>query len=205
MTDTVVDRIDALLPQTQCTCCGYKDCHAYAEAVALGDADLNRCAPGGERTIAALAESLNRKRLPLDPAFGNEETQPMVAFVQESRCIGCYKCAAICPVDAVIGAPKRMHTVIESECTGCSLCLPACPVDCIELRDRSVDTVLARDRAENSGRRYRARQARLKKTSKARKGPRSRSSQTDKERETRIYRYLGAARSLARDRNGGDL
>lgn len=201
MTNTVVDRIDALLPQTQCTSCGYKDCRAYAEAVATDQVEFNRCAPGGAPTVAALAEVLNRKILPLDPDFGNEPTQAIVAFVREPQCIGCYKCAAVCPVDAFIGAPKRMHTVIESECTGCGLCLPVCPMDCIDFRYRSVDKTLARDRAEKSRHRYRSKQERLQKLARTYKSAHCRTHHVDEERETRIHRYLEDARCRSQIRN----
>lgn len=203
MAENVVDRIDALLPQTQCTRCGYKDCRTYAKAVAASDTAINRCAPGGVSTITALSNLLQCNYLPLDQSFGDEETQPMVAFVREPECIGCYKCAAICPVDAFIGAPKRMHTVIESECTGCGLCLPVCPVDCVELRRRSVDNLLARDRAENSRGRYQARRRRLKMRESARKAARDSNRRIGEERETRIRQFLQMARHRARTKNGG--
>lgn len=197
MSETVVDRIDALLPQTQCTRCGYVNCRAYAAAVANGNTALNRCAPGGAPVIAAMARLLNRPMLPLDSAFGIDEMQPVVASVRESECIGCYKCAAICPVDAFIGAPKRMHTVIESECTGCGLCLPACPVDCIDIRQRSVDNLLARARAPISRRRYYAKRQRKTQRDLARNEARD-IRRTGKDRAQRIDRYLEAARLRAR-------
>lgn len=197
MPETVVDRIDALLPQTQCTRCGYVDCRAYAEAVANGDAALNRCAPGGIAVIAAMAKLLNRPMLPLDSAFGTDDLLPVVAFVRESECIGCYKCAAICPVDAFIGAPRHMHTVIESECTGCGLCLPVCPVDCIDIRQRSVDNLLASARAPNSRRRYYARRQRKAQQELERNEAHS-SRRRENDRILRIDRYLEAARLRAR-------
>lgn len=197
MSETLAEQIDALLPQTQCTRCGYMDCRAYAEAVANGNTALNRCAPGGAPVIAAMARLLNRPMLPLDSAFGADEMEPVVAFVRESECIGCYKCAAICPVDAFIGAPKCMHTVIESECTGCGLCLPVCPVDCIDMRQRSVDKLLARARAPNSRRRYYARRQRKAQRDLARNEARD-LRRTEKDRSLRIDRYLEAARLRAR-------
>jgi len=130
----IVARIDALLPQTQCTRCGYTGCKPYAEAIAGGLAEINQCPPGGRATIDALASLLNRPALPLNPANG-VETTPRVAWIDESRCIGCARCLAPCPVDAIIGAAKYMHTVLAEQCTGCELCLPPCPVDCIELRE----------------------------------------------------------------------
>jgi electron transport complex protein RnfB len=126
-------RIDALLPQTQCTRCGYTGCAPYAAAIASGEAQINQCPPGGAATIAALAEMLGRGVLPLNPDNG-VECEPRVAWIDESRCIGCARCLAPCPVDAIVGASKFMHTVLASQCTGCELCLPPCPVDCIEMR-----------------------------------------------------------------------
>jgi electron transport complex protein RnfB len=125
-------QIDALLPQTQCTRCGYADCRAYAEAIADGRAGIDRCPPGGDATIAALAALTGRPRVPLDPECG--EHGPLeLARIDEAACIGCTLCIAACPVDAIIGAPKRMHAIVASLCSGCGLCLPPCPVDCIEL------------------------------------------------------------------------
>ncbi|GAC1621810.1 MAG: hypothetical protein NVS9B10_05020 [Nevskia sp.] len=126
-------RIDALLPQTQCTRCGYDGCRPYAEAVAAGDVPINRCPPGGEATILALAELLQVPALPLNPECGVETAQAVVALIDEALCIGCYKCVLVCPVDAILGAPKFMHTVLAADCSGCELCLPPCPVNCISL------------------------------------------------------------------------
>lgn len=125
-------RIDAALPQTQCTRCGYPTCRAYAKAIADDEADIDRCPPGGEAGVAALAELLGRASKPLNPEYGIEQA-PLVALIDEDVCIGCTKCIQACPVDAIVGAAKRMHTIIASECTGCELCLPPCPVDCIAL------------------------------------------------------------------------
>jgi Na+-translocating ferredoxin:NAD+ oxidoreductase subunit B len=126
------DRIDELLPQTQCTRCGYGGCRPYAEAIALGQAEINQCPPGGRATIKALARLLGRAPLPLNPANGIE-APPRVAWIDEERCIGCAKCLPPCPVDAIVGAQRRMHTVIPELCTGCELCIAPCPVDCITL------------------------------------------------------------------------
>jgi electron transport complex protein RnfB len=125
--------IDALLPQTQCARCGYAGCSPYAAAIANGEAPINQCPPGGARTIEALAQLLNRPALPLNPANG-VESAPRIAWIDETRCIGCARCLAPCPVDAIVGAQKYMHTVLADRCTGCELCLPPCPVDCIEMR-----------------------------------------------------------------------
>ncbi len=129
--DPVVETINNLLPQTQCGQCGYPGCKPYAEAIAAGDA-INKCPPGGETTINQLADLLNIPALPLDESYGHPEVKK-VAFIREAECIGCAKCIPACPVDAILGAPKYMHTVIESECTGCDLCIEPCPVDCIDL------------------------------------------------------------------------
>ncbi len=128
-----MERIDALLPQTQCTRCGYPGCRPYAAAIASGEAQINQCPPGGAATINALAELLSRDFLPLNPANGTE-TAPRVAWIDEARCIGCARCLPPCPVDAIVGAAKYLHTVIADRCTGCELCLAPCPVDCIEMR-----------------------------------------------------------------------
>jgi len=130
--DPVVDRIDALLPQTQCGQCNFPGCRPYAEAIASDEADINQCPPGGEAGIRALADLLGREAKPLNPENG-EETARTVVLIDESRCIGCTLCIQACPVDAIVGAAKLMHTVIASECTGCDLCLPPCPVDCIDI------------------------------------------------------------------------
>jgi Na+-translocating ferredoxin:NAD+ oxidoreductase subunit B len=126
-------RIDALLPQTQCTRCGYSGCSPYAAAIVSGAAQINQCPPGGHATIEALAQLLNQPVRALNPANG-VEAPPVVAWIDEARCIGCARCLAPCPVDAILGAQKYMHTVLIDRCTGCELCLPPCPVDCIEMR-----------------------------------------------------------------------
>jgi len=130
--DPIVEQIDALLPQTQCGQCTFAGCRPYAEAIAAGEADINQCPPGGENTIQALADLLGRDPKPLNPEHG-AHTEKAVAFIHEELCIGCTLCIQACPVDAILGAPKQMHTVIAVECTGCKLCLPPCPVECIEM------------------------------------------------------------------------
>ncbi len=128
----LAERIDAALPQTQCTRCGEPDCRRYAEAIARGDAPINRCPPGGQAGVERLAAITGHAVLPLDPMHG-VEAERGVARIDEAWCIGCTLCIKACPVDAIIGSAKHMHTVMESDCTGCELCIPVCPVDCIEL------------------------------------------------------------------------
>lgn len=128
--DPLADRINALLPQTQCGQCGYPGCRPYAEAIARHEADIDQCPPGGEKGVRALADLLGVDAKPLNAAFGAPKPRH-VAVIEEPLCIGCTLCIQACPVDAIVGAPKRMHTVIASECTGCDLCIPPCPVDCI--------------------------------------------------------------------------
>jgi len=130
--DALAARIEALLPQTQCTQCGYAGCKPYAQAIARGAADIDQCPPGGEAGVRALAELLGREPKAVNPANGLEKA-PQLAFIREAECIGCTKCIQACPVDAIVGASKLMHTVIAELCTGCELCLPPCPVDCIDL------------------------------------------------------------------------
>ena len=162
-TQGLADRIDAALPQTQCTRCGYPDCRAYAEAVASGEAALNRCPPGGEAGIQRLAALTGRPALPLDAACGAEAPR-LLAVIDEAHCIGCTLCIKACPVDCVLGAPKRMHTVIDDQCTGCELCVPACPVDCIALvpitAPHSGWAAWSAEQAAAARQRYQDRQAR---------------------------------------------
>jgi Na+-translocating ferredoxin:NAD+ oxidoreductase subunit B len=129
---TLADRIDALLPQTQCEQCGYRGCRPYAEAIARGEVPINQCPPGGSVGIEKLATLLGYAPLPLNPANGVEKLRTLARIV-EHDCIGCTKCIQACPVDAIVGANKLMHTVIADDCTGCERCVPACPVDCIVL------------------------------------------------------------------------
>jgi len=129
---SLADRLDAALPQTQCTRCGYPDCRRYAEAIAAGEAAINRCPPGGAEGVARLAALTGQPAQPLDPACGQEGSRHL-AVIDEAWCIGCTLCIEACPVDCIVGAHKRMHTVVDADCTGCELCIPACPVDCIAL------------------------------------------------------------------------
>ncbi|MBK8814080.1 MAG: electron transport complex subunit RsxB [Methylococcaceae bacterium] len=155
---TSIDQINAILPQTQCGQCSYKGCKPYAEAIALGQADINQCPPGGDEGILELANLLGLEPKPLNTEFG-EHKPDQVAFIVEEECIGCVKCIAACPVDAIIGAAKLMHTVIESECTGCELCVAPCPVDCIVIQPTKNNFSLVQKAARKllSMRRYEAR------------------------------------------------
>ncbi|HPR06638.1 MAG TPA: electron transport complex subunit RsxB [Denitromonas sp.] len=130
--DPLVDNIDAILPQTQCGQCGFPGCRPYAEAIANGEADINQCPPGGEEGIRHLADLLGREFKPLDEEHGVEKPKS-VAVIDEQTCIGCTLCIQACPVDAIVGAAKQMHTIVEAECTGCELCIAPCPVDCITM------------------------------------------------------------------------
>lgn len=130
--DPLVEKIDSILPQTQCGQCGYPGCKPYATAIASGEADINQCPPGGEEGIRNLADLLGREFKPLDEEHGVEKPKS-VAVIDEQTCIGCTLCIQACPVDAIVGAAKQMHTVVEYECTGCELCVAPCPVDCITM------------------------------------------------------------------------
>lgn len=160
----LVERIDAALPQTQCTRCGYPDCQSYAGAIARGEAEINQCPPGGAQGIARLAAITGRPELPLSAAHGTEVPRA-VAVIDENWCIGCTLCLKACPTDAILGINKRMHTVIAPHCTGCELCLPACPVDCIRMENASGQATgwaaWSAPQAEQARVRYQARQERL--------------------------------------------
>ncbi|MRI31985.1 electron transport complex subunit RsxB [Endozoicomonas sp. OPT23] len=134
----IVDQVNELLPQTQCGQCGFPGCRPYAEAIANGES-INKCPPGGQTTINSLADLLDVEPEPLDAENGVEKP-PMVAVIREDECIGCTKCIQACPVDAILGAAKQMHTVMADECTGCDLCVEPCPVDCIDMKAIEVTT-----------------------------------------------------------------
>jgi electron transport complex protein RnfB len=152
------DAIDAVLPQTQCTQCGYDGCRPYAEAIADGRAEINQCPPGGDAGIVKIATVVGRAPLPLDTSHG--VTKPLaLALIDEAICIGCTLCIQACPVDAIVGGAKRMHDVIPELCTGCELCLPPCPVDCIRMVD--ADFAWDEQHADAARTRHRARAARL--------------------------------------------
>jgi electron transport complex protein RnfB len=158
------EQVDAVLPQTQCTRCGFPDCRSYAGAIADGEAPINRCPPGGQAGVQRLAELTRAPALPLDPACGREGPR-LLAVIDEAWCIGCTLCIQACPVDCIIGASKAMHTVIDAQCTGCELCVPACPVDCITLHPvtgaRTGWSAWSREQADEARRRYRFRSQRV--------------------------------------------
>lgn len=176
-TAATVETIDAVLPQTQCGQCGYPGCRPYADAIASGEAPINQCPPGGDEVIAELALLLNQPVIPLNSAHGTA-TPPVVARIDEEACIGCTLCIDACPVDAIVGARKMMHTVITAECTGCALCLPPCPVDCIALaptgaeRDRNQQRIKALQYRQ----RHQARQLRYAKLEQQRRDRAARSA-----------------------------
>lgn len=138
--DPIVDQLDSLLPQTQCGQCGHPGCRPYAEGIANGE-EINKCPPGGQATINAIADLLGVEAPTLDEEHGEESDVKTVAYIREPECIGCTKCIQACPVDAILGAAKMMHTVIADECTGCDLCVEPCPVDCIDMIP--VETTIA--------------------------------------------------------------
>jgi electron transport complex protein RnfB len=217
---TLADRIEDVLPQTQCTKCGYKGCRPYAEAIASGEANINQCPPGGAEGIRRLSSVTGRPVIPLNPVNGFERPRA-VAFIDESLCIGCTLCIQACPVDAIMGAAKQMHTIIPAECTGCDLCVPACPVDCIvmypvtertgwdawtqvqadEARDRHDFRLarLVREREENDARL--AAKAHAKAHAVERLSPENEAEQAEKERKRQI---IAAAMERARQRAEAD-
>ena len=192
MAVTLVAQILEQLPQTQCTRCGYPDCAAYANAIANHEADINQCPPGGLEGVHRLAKLTGKMPKPLNPAFGTETPRQLV-WIDENWCIGCTLCMDACPVDAIIGTNKRMHTVIESECTGCELCLPACPVDCMVLSNASgIATgwnAWSTAAANNAKHRYERRQQRLGKS------PPITPKQADPQKQNRIDAALARAKA----------
>ena len=203
---TLSARIDAVLPQTQCRQCGYPACRPYADAVARGSADINRCPPGGEDVIRDLARLTGAAAKPLDPAFGALAT-PSVAAIDESLCIGCTLCIQACPVDAIAGASKLMHTVIAAECTGCGLCIPPCPVDCISMFAAGEDASPEerRRRSRHFRNRYTARTARLEREHAERNVARRESAAEQRKRVT-VERVMQRARQRLqrRGRSSGE-
>jgi len=162
---SLVEQLNQALPQTQCTRCGYPDCQRYAQAIAQGEAGINQCPPGGSEGVVRLAALTGQPVVPLNPENGLEGPRT-IAIIDEAWCIGCTLCVAVCPTDAIVGANKRMHTVVENYCTGCELCIPACPVDCISLEPIDINlsgwASWPQALADLARQRYDARTARLK-------------------------------------------
>lgn len=152
------EEIDAVLPQTQCGLCGYGGCMPYAEALHHENAPINLCPPGGTKTLLALADLLQQDASPYLTAMQQKEKPQVVAVINESECIGCKKCIQVCPVDAILGGAKQMHTVLADECTGCELCIPPCPVDCIDLMPIEIEI----DKSAQFRKRHEARTTRLR-------------------------------------------
>ena len=205
------EAIDALLPQTQCRRCGYDGCRPYAEAIAAGEAGINRCPPGGAATVGRLAAATGLAAEPIAEECG-DAWPPKVAVIREAECIGCTRCIQVCPVDAIIGAAKQMHTVIERDCTGCELCLPACPVDCIDMPESTAGSgqpfwpparPIDAERAATARRHFQARQARLnRRTSRQRRTERHEATTeaSDTDDATRAARKSTVADAIARAR-----
>jgi len=196
---SLADRIDAVLPQTQCTRCGYAACRPYADALAIGASEINRCPPGGARVIVALAALTGRTVKPLAPDCGGHGPL-LVAVIDETMCIGCTLCIDACPVDAIIGAQKRMHAVLPSLCSGCELCVAPCPVDCIALRPAGrdwtdVDAVMARER-------FTSRAARLARNQRVANGAVPIAATSADDDRARRQATVAAALARARARRG---
>ena len=186
----LIQRIDALLPQTQCGKCGHPGCKPYAEGIAKGEA-INKCPPGGQETIAGLAQLLRLPVLELDTSRGDAPAQ--VAYIREAECIGCTKCIQACPVDAIVGAAKLMHTVIVDECTGCDLCVAPCPVDCIEMRPLADVVPIVGDLASNDD----ERRARDLKRNRARRRFEQRNARLQREEACKLAERLARAKRAA--------
>lgn len=187
---SLIQRIDALLPQTQCGKCGHAGCKPYAEGIAQGEA-INKCPPGGQETIAGLAQLLKLPVLELDTSRGEAPAQ--IAFIREAECIGCTKCIQACPVDAIVGAAKLMHTVIIDECTGCDLCVAPCPVDCIEMRPLTTVLPIVGGLASNDA----ERQARDLKRDRARRRFEQRNARLQREEEQKLAERLARTQRAA--------
>jgi electron transport complex protein RnfB len=200
----LAERVDALLPQTQCTKCGYPACRPYAEAIARGEAEINQCPPGGDAVIRGLAALLGREARPLNPRNGMEQPR-RVALIDEARCIGCTLCIQACPVDAIVGAAKLMHTVVTELCSGCDLCVAPCPVDCIAMvpatgEDAVWDAARAHAARERFERR-RSRQERERRERAARLAARALRAKEDPDAEKkRVMIQAAIERARARRR-----
>ena len=196
-THELTEALDALLPQTQCGLCGYTGCRPYANAIADGKADINRCPPGGSDVIDDIARLLGRAPKPLDTSRGSTQA-PAVAVIDESWCIGCTLCIQACPVEAIAGAAKVMHTVIADECTGCELCIPPCPVDCIQMVpvERPSDRAARLARGAHARNRYRAKQQRVEiEKTKPTLAPGLETQTGDGKKSSAIARALARAKS----------
>ena len=195
------ENIDALLPQTQCRQCGYPGCQPYAEAIAGGTADINRCPPGGDETILELAALTGLPASPLDPACG-EAAPSAVAVIDETTCIGCTLCIQACPVDAIVGAAKLMHTVIAAECSGCRLCIPPCPVDCISMPETGAARTASERRQRGVGfkARFVARNLRLEREQAQRRAL-PRESATERRKRETVARAMQHARQRLQRRS----
>ena len=192
MDNALAARIDALLPQTQCTRCGYDGCAPYTQAIAAGSADIDRCPPGGDAVVASLARLLDRAPKPVDPACGTPGPL-LVAVIDEALCIGCTLCIEACPVDAIVGAAKRMHAILPSLCSGCELCVAPCPVDCIAMIPAGREWT--RDDARDARARHDDRAARLARRERiANRRPVAPASEMDK-RQAAIAAALARARA----------
>jgi electron transport complex protein RnfB len=200
--ESLAARVDALLPQTQCRQCGFSGCRPYATAIARGEADINRCPPGGQETAGEIARLVGVPAKPLDPACG-APSAPAVAIIEEALCIGCTLCIQACPVDAIVGAAKLMHTVIAAECTGCKLCIPPCPVDCISMTEtgESAGQEERSQRAAHFRSRYAARTARLARDREERQTPR-REIAAERRKQATVERVMQRARVRLQRRKG---
>jgi Na+-translocating ferredoxin:NAD+ oxidoreductase subunit B len=197
----MVNAINAILPQTQCKQCGFNGCLPYAESVAAGSADINQCPPGGDNVIHELATLLDKPYTPLNPKFGKVKSRAR-AFIDEARCIGCTLCIRACPVDAIVGATKLMHTVIATHCTGCELCVVPCPVDCIAMTPLNEPFTRADQKreAEHALARFHARQQRLQR--ERNRASDQTDAMLDRERKQKtINRALERARMRLRHRD----
>ncbi len=194
---SLADRLDAVLPQTQCRQCGYPGCRPYADAIAAGRADINRCPPGGAETLRALSDLTGQPKKPVEGAA----KPPAVARIDEAACIGCTLCIQACPVDAIVGAANFMHTVISSECTGCELCLPPCPVDCIDMAEtgQPVPPLDRLQRAAHYRRRFQTREARLERDRLERAAV-SQARTNERRKRATIARAMERARHRLRQR-----
>ncbi len=203
MTNPAADltgRIDAVLPQTQCRQCGYAGCRPYAAALAAGHADIDQCAPGGDDGARELATLLGVAFKPVDPRYGTTKP-PALAVIDEAVCIGCTLCIQACPVDAIVGAAKLMHTVIAQNCTGCELCLPPCPVDCISMAPSIAqrDDAERKRAADRARQRFERREARLRRAPSAAPEPALNAKQRTVQRALQRARLRLANRKLAED------